>query len=191
MKNFIDIIKALFLVIEIYIFSKGAKNKMKNLTKWFKSNKGAIVSLLAFVLSISDLLFNWILGENTIYVLGFNLVGVLGIAISLIIAVFTSGFSSAKVQEVIDKAKNQLKLDANNGLSYEERVKIGKKINALQKKKAEIKKENQAVIDNVEVYNIPSNDDAIKYENYKKQTAILDGQIKKLRIKLGEIKEDE
>jgi hypothetical protein len=190
-KNFIDIIKALFLVIEIYIFSKGAKNKMKNLSKWFKSNKGAIVSLLTFVLSISDLLFNWILGENTIYVLGFNLVGVLGVAIALIIAVFTSGFSSAKVQEVIDKAKNQLKLDANNGLSYEERVKIGKKINALQKKKAEIKKENQAVIDNVEVYNIPSNDDAIKYENYKKQTAILDGQIKKLRIKLGEIKEDE
>lgn len=191
MKNFIDIIKALFLVIEIYIFSKGAKNKMKNLSKWFKSNKGAIVSLLTFVLSISDLLFNWILGENTIYVLGFNLVGVLGVAIALIIAVFTSGFSSAKVQEVIDKAKNQLKLDANNGLSYEERVKIGKKINALQKKKAEIKKENQAVIDNVEVYNIPSNDDAIKYENYKKQTAILDGQIKKLKIKLGEIKEDE
>ncbi len=191
MKNIIDIIKALFLVIEIYIFSKGAKNKMKNLSKWFKSNKGAIVSLLTFVLSISDLLFNWILGENTIYVLGFNLVGVLGLAIALAIAVFTSGFSSAKVQEVIDKAKNQLKLDANNGLSYEERVKIGKKINALQKKKAEIKKENQAVIDNVEVYNIPSNDDAIKYENYKKQTAILDGQIKKLRIKLGEIKEDE
>lgn len=191
MKNFIDIIKALFLVIEIYIFSKGAKNKMKNLSKWFKSNKGAIASLLTFVLSISDLLFNWILGENTIYVLGFNLVGVLGVAIALAIAVFTSGFSSAKVQEVIDKAKKQLKLDANNGLSYEERVKIGKKINALQKKKAEIKKQNQAVIDNVEVYNIPSNDDAIKYENYKKQTAILDGQIKKLRIKLGEIKEDE
>lgn len=191
MNKIISVIKILFLVIEIYIFSKGAKDKMKNLKNWLKSNKGAIISLLTFILSISELVFGWILGEKTIYVAGFNLVAVVGLVISVLIGIFTSGFSSAKVQEAVDKVKNQLKLDAHNGLTYEERVKIGRKINTLEKKKVELKTKNQSVIDNVEVFGIATPQEKSIYNQYKVQIETLDSQIKQLKAKLGEVEKED
>lgn len=190
MKNIINIIKVLFLVVEIYIFSKGAKDKMKNLKNWFKSNKGAIISLLTFALSISELVFEWILGEKTLYVAGFNVVAITGLLISVLIGVCTSGFSSTKVQAAFDALKNQMKLDAHNGLTYEERVKIGKKINTLEKKKVELKNKNQSVIDNVEIFGIATVQEKAIYEQYSQQIVQLDSQIKTLKTKLGEVTEE-
>ena len=111
--------------------------------------------------------------------------------LSILIGVCTSGFSSAKVQEAIDKVKNQLKLDAHNGLTYEERVKIGKKINSLQKKKDELTKKNQAVIDNVVTFGIATPQENAIYNQYKNQMNILDSQIKALKTKLGEVDKDD
>lgn len=190
MKNILYIIKVLLLVIEIIIFSKGAKEKMKHIKNWLKSNKGAIISVLTALLSISELAFEWILGEKTVYFMGFNVVAVTGLVLSVLIGVFTSGFSSAKLQEAFDTLKNQMKLDAHNGLTYEERVKIGKKINSLEKKKVELKKENQNVIDNVEVFGIATDSEKQTYNQYRMQIAHLDDQIKTLKTKLGEVKEE-
>lgn len=187
MNKLVLAVKVLFLAIEIYFFSKGAKDKMKNLKKWLKSNKGAIISTITFLLSLSELIFGWVLGERTIYVAGFNLVAVVGLVASALIGIFTSGFSSAKVQEAIDKVKNQLKLDAHNGLTYEERVKIGRKINTLEKKKVELKTKNQSVIDNVETFGIATPQEQSIYHQYKNQIQTLDSQIKQLKEKLGEV----
>ena len=164
---------------------------MKNLKNWLKSNKGAIISLLTFALSISELVFEWILGEKTIYVAGFNLVAVVGFGISVLIGVCTSGFSSEKVQEAFDKIKNQLKLDAHNGLTYEERVKIGRKINTLEKKKVELKTKNQSVIDNVEIFGIATPQENSIYNQYKTQINTLDSQITQLKAKLGEVEKED
>lgn len=190
MKNITYIIKILFLAIEIIIFSKGAKEKMKHIKNWLKSNKGAIISVLTALLSISELVFEWILGEKTVYFMGFNVVAVTGLVLSVLIGVFTSGFSSAKLQTAFDALKNQMKLDAHNGLTYEERVKIGKKINTLEKKKVELKNINQSVIDNVEIFGIATEQDKTAYNQYRQQVAQLDNQIKTLKAKLGEVKKE-
>lgn len=190
MKNITYIIKILFLAIEIIIFSKGAKEKMKHIKNWLKSNKGAIISVLTALLSISELVFEWILGEKTVYFMGFNVVAVTGLVLSVLIGVFTSGFSSSKLQNAFDAVKNQMKLDAHNGLTYEERVKIGKKINTLEKKKVELKNTNQSVIDNVEIFGIATEQDKTAYNQYRQQVAQLDNQIKTLKAKLGEVKKE-
>lgn len=159
---------------------------MKNLAAWFNKNKGAIATIVTGFLSISDLAFNWILGEKTVYVLGFNLLGVIGAVASLIIAVCTYGFHSVKVQEVIDGAIEIFKRDKNNGLTIQERNMIGKKINQLEKQIVKLKDEYKSYIDNVEIFQIATPDDTTKYNEYKIKVAKLSDMISKLKQRLGE-----
>lgn len=185
MRNVYFIIKTLFLAFQIFIFSlKGAKI-MKSVKNWLCKNKGAIASVLVSLLSISELVFEWILGEKTVYVLGFNLIAITGFVLSILIALFTNKFTTSTFQEVIDKAKEQYLKDKNNGLTPKMRKKIGNKINELEKVKFGLRGEYKKYIDNYE-FGIASPEEIAQYKQYESKVKIINDQIATLKAKLGD-----
>lgn len=157
---------------------------MKKFLKWVNTNKGAIITVILALVSISDAIFNWLLGENTIYVLGINLPAFIGIIASVLVGVLTHGFTGAALQDAINKVKEEFKEDKAKGLSYQERVAIGRKINELYKEKKELTKEYKAIIEEVEVYQLrlPSDPEYVAYGTKVQQ---IDAKITALNSRLG------
>lgn len=162
---------------------------MMNIKDFIKKNKGAIISCCTFILSFSDLLFNWILGDKTIMVGGYNITAVIGTIVSIVIAVCTYGWKSPKTQEVIDNAVAMFKKEKTNGLTSEEVSKIKKKIVELEKELDKLTKANQTYIEDVETFNIATEEEKKLYNEYIIAKSKLNVMINQLKEKL-ESKQD-
>lgn len=160
-----------------------------NIKDFIKKNKGAIISCCTFILSFSDLLFNWILGDKTIMVGGYNITAVIGTIVSIVIAVCTYGWKSPKTQEVIDNAVAMFKKEKTNGLTSEEVSKIKKKIAELEKELDKLTKANQTYIEDVETFNIATEEEKKLYNEYIIAKSKLNVMINQLKEKL-ESKQD-
>lgn len=160
-----------------------------NIKDFIKKNKGAIISCCTFILSFSDLLFNWILGDKTIMVGGYNITAVIGTIVSIVIAVCTYGWKSPKTQEVIDNAVAMFKKEKTNGLTSEEVSKIKKKIVELEKELDKLTKANQTYIEDVETFNIATEEEKKLYNEYIIAKSKLNVMINQLKEKL-ESKQD-
>lgn len=157
---------------------------MKKFFNWVSKNKGAIISVVLGLFSISELVFHWVLGNRTIYVAGFDVIGIAGVAVSILVGVLTSGFTSTSFQEAVDKLKETIKEDKANGLTFSERNALGKKVNALEKQKNELTKEYKPYIENVELFHIADDKDYNQYNIYKSKVGEIEKKINTLKEKL-------
>ena len=155
-----------------------------NIKDFIKKNKGAIISCCTFILSFSDLLFNWILGDKTILVCGYNITAIIGTIVSIVIAVCTYGWKSPKTQEVIDNAVAMFKQEKTNGLTSEEVTKIKKKITELEKELDRLTIANKTYIEDVETFNIATEEERKLYDEYKVAKARITVMINQLKAKI-------
>lgn len=156
---------------------------MKKFLNWVNKNKGAIISLILGLFSLTEIIFHWVLGDKTIYVMGFDLIGVIGVFVSILVGVLTSGFTSAAFQEAVDKLKETIKNDKLNGISYEDRVAITKKIKAYEKELEALDKQYAPYLENVR-FGIASQADYNEKNIYESKVGEIKKKIQTLKERL-------
>lgn len=157
---------------------------MKKFLNWINKNKGAIISLLLGLFSLSELIFHWVLGEKTIYVKGFDVIGIVGVLVSIVVGVLTSGFTTTAFQEAVDKLKETIKNDKEQGLSYADRVAITKKIKSYEKELDALKKEYTPYLENVS-FGIANSADYNEVNIYNSKVGEIKKKIETLKSKLN------
>lgn len=159
---------------------------IKKCLKWLNNNKGAIIALLVGILSMSEMAFQWIMGEHTTYIGGLSLPACIGVALSLVIGGLTHGFNTNATVDAMKRIKEITKNDSVNGLTYADRVKIGKRINELEKELKALGKEYKLVIENVELLGVKTSEDIAKYQEYTRKKQSINDKIKAFKQRLGE-----
>lgn len=108
--------------------------------KWFKLNRGAIISVLVLILGLLEIIFSWL--SNLIPMeFGFNLLGVLITLIGFTISIFTSGLGSIKFKEAIAQVKDQLNGDETELQNISSVKYLERQIMVYEKAELTIKKE--------------------------------------------------
>lgn len=169
------------LIIET---TKGSKQMLK----WVKKNKGAIVSCLVAIVGLLELIFNW-LGTYLPFELGFNIVGISITICGLVISVLTTGFGSVKFKEAIAQLKDQLNgdktdLDQINSIKYLERqvLAYSKEVATIEKNIDELNKKYSHTLEDVRTcQTLGLNLDETTYKEYEEYKA----QYKSLQDKLN------
>lgn len=173
------------LIIET---TKGSKQMLK----WVKKNKGALVSCLVALLGLLELIFNW-LGTYLPFELGFNVVGVLITTIGLIISVLTTGFGSVQFKEAIAQLKDQLNgdktdLDQINSIKYLERqvLAYSKEVASIEKNIEDLNKKYIHTLEDVKTcQSLGLNLDETTYKEYEEYKAEYKSLQDKLNSKNG------
>ena len=169
------------LIIET---TKGSKQMLK----WVKKNKGALVSCLLALLGLLELIFNW-LGTYLPFELGFNVVGILITTIGIVISVLTTGFGSVQFKEAIAQLKDQLNgdktdLDQINSIKYLERqvLAYSKEVSSIEKNIEDLNKKYTHTLEDVKTcQSLGLNLDETTYKEYEEYKA----EYKSLQDKLN------
>lgn len=173
------------LIIET---TKGSKQMLK----WVKKNKGALVSCLVALLGLLELIFNW-LGTYLPFELGFNVVGILITTIGIVISVLTTGFGSVQFKEAIAQLKDQLNgdktdLDQINSIKYLERqvLAYGKEVAIIEKNIEDLNKKYIHTLEDVKTcQSLGLNLDETTYKEYEEYKAEYKSLQDKLNSKNG------